>query len=418
MAKKKPAKSRKKRRALPPKKVIEAQQKNDFRRRLARIVTASNAVDAFKLLPQKERDRIVLLRFRSIRLETAVDADIPASVIEAIRPVVLQILKEIDFSIVPNGPRVSLFDFFTAGLTLVYYLSILKANEFPQAQQIKTGFMALMKCTEEEKKPFRELNWVLSMLGWSISEIGATMYWFTDKHFSNNKFPPIFYLILYLHSHPALKMQVPLDGKNRPVYRVGWPYANHGMRWCTIKPKDLNLQGPFAEIPIDVYIQSHALLRLRERLDCIEPYVVHLNLFDSLKNIKSIVTPSGQTLVKYYLNSIKVGYLIIDIFQGVAVIRTFLFLTQAGTPEGDKIQQHIGLKMADRQFLAIDQMSTFLYSDLEQDDKLREFFTNLDCGELFKLKELNSSLKPYQQLAGRIKKFLGLESEKWDAEIG
>lgn len=45
------------------------------------------------------------------------------------------------------------------------------------------------------------------------------------------------------------------------------------------------------------------------------------------------------TLVTYYQFGVKVGYLVVEMMAGMAIVRTFLFLMNHGTPEGEKLQQ-------------------------------------------------------------------------------
>ena len=51
-----------------------------------------------------------------------------------------------------------------------------------------------------------------------------------------------------------------------------------------------------------------------------------------------------------------------DIIEGKIVIRTFLFVTNNGTPEGKKLAQITGLQKLDKKYLALDKLSTFMTS--------------------------------------------------------
>jgi hypothetical protein len=65
------------------------------------------------------------------------------------------------------------------------------------------------------------------------------------------------------------------------------------------------------------------------------------------------------------------------------VIRTFLFITFSGTPEGQKLSQITGLNMFDKKYLAIDRLSTFMKTDIRENPVLADLFTRAGCGDLF-----------------------------------
>jgi hypothetical protein len=81
----------------------------------------------------------------------------------------------------------------------------------------------------------------------------------------------------------------------------------------------------------------------------------------------------------------KLGYFKGDIIGDKLVIRTFLFITNNGTPEGKKLQKLIGLQKADKKYLGIDKLSTFILSDIKENEQLKTLFCEAGCGDLFKL---------------------------------
>lgn len=81
----------------------------------------------------------------------------------------------------------------------------------------------------------------------------------------------------------------------------------------------------------------------------------------------------------------KLGYLKADVIGDKLVIRTFLFITNNGTPEGKKLQELFGLQKADKKYLGIDKLSTFILSDIKENEQLKKLFCEAGCGALFKL---------------------------------
>jgi hypothetical protein len=64
------------------------------------------------------------------------------------------------------------------------------------------------------------------------------------------------------------------------------------------------------------------------------------------------------------------------------VVRTFLFLTNDGTPEGRKLAAITNLHLLDKQFLGIDEINAFLQYNIAGDAILRKLFVDAGCGSL------------------------------------
>jgi hypothetical protein len=71
------------------------------------------------------------------------------------------------------------------------------------------------------------------------------------------------------------------------------------------------------------------------------------------------------------------------------VIRTFLFITNNGTPEGKKLHELVGLQKQDKKYLALDKVSTFINHDLRTNETMRRLFIEAGCGDLLELTEDN-----------------------------
>ena len=99
-----------------------------------------------------------------------------------------------------------------------------------------------------------------------------------------------------------------------------------------------------------------------------------------------------------------------DIIGDKLVIRTFLFLTNNGTPEGKKLHNLIGLQKADKEFLKIDKLSTFVNSDIKENEKLKALFCEAGCGDLFQLDKtvLDRSDKKEITCAEYLTQYLGM----------
>jgi hypothetical protein len=138
---------------------------------------------------------------------------------------------------------------------------------------------------------------------------------------------------------------------------------------------------------LDVYIQSHALNRLAERLDGVEPGVLHFNIYNSLNDLKVRKSRKGVFMIEYGIFGKKAGYFLGEVVDGKIVLKTFLFLTNTGTPEADKLKAATGLMKEDIIYLAIDKLSTFIYSDIAGNDRIKQLFIDAGCESLFKIEK-------------------------------
>ncbi len=146
----------------------------------------------------------------------------------------------------------------------------------------------------------------------------------------------------------------------------------------------------------DLYIQGHALKRMEERIDVSKYVVQDLLTFDTEYSMVReyrgrllipVFEPNrADTYREAHLGN-RIGYLIGTICEDVVLIRTFLFLAQDFTPEGDKLSQLLELKMIDKSYLKLDRLEHFTRSDLRKDETLRPIFKAARLDHLFDVED-------------------------------
>jgi len=92
-------------------------------------------------------------------------------------------------------------------------------------------------------------------------------------------------------------------------------------------------------------------------------------------------------LVAFRLFNTKVGYLLAEYIDDAVLIHTFLFITNNGTPEGQKLTELTGLGKLDKKYLAIDKLSSFVKSDIGKNEKLKSIFEKAGCSSLLDIEE-------------------------------
>lgn len=195
-----------------------------------------------------------------------------------------------------------------------------------------------------------------------------------------------------------------IDGDMRKVYRchalIHSSNYPDGVIPITLEPNIINNKEP-----LDVYIQDHALTRIRERLD-INPmgYVYDCIGRSMLKPV--VAGMSGPSyMIEYRYFSHKVGYLIVTVENNIALIRSFKFITMTGTPEFYALRKRLGGSREDFEYLGLDTIDTLLNSDIQNDPKLRVIFEQCGLGHLFGLINLDNA----KEVASEIRKYFRLK---------
>lgn len=227
---------------------------------------------------------------------------------------------------------------------------------------------------------------------------------------------------MYFHVHAIspVKKSIMIGGINRPAFRIGIPLWEGNVNWVSVKTSMLGSWYHGRAEEIEVYIQSHALFRLNERLDLMAPEYINYVLWDNTVEIKEFVIYHNYLLFPFKLYGIKVGYLAASIVEDKLLFRTFLFITHNCTPEGDKLKELSGLGKEDVKYWGIDRISAFMGLDEEKNPELVRIFTEAGISNIFKLKGMafDQALigtEDFEGLEGYIHK--NLEMSKPDAEF-
>lgn len=190
-----------------------------------------------------------------------------------------------------------------------------------------------------------------------------------------------------------------IDGHKRTIYRV-CATNTEGFIPLTITPEKLGMKGLLQNFPLKVFIQMHALERIETRLGKLFRLFHYHYIIRAFLAAEPIPADEKNSfLIPLTNGKIRLGYLKADVKGDKLVIRTFLFLTNNGTPEGKKLNHLIGLQKADKKYLGIDKLSTFILSDIRKDEKLKALFCEAGCGELFSLGKSLLTDPPDKELA-------------------
>ncbi|MCD6066569.1 MAG: hypothetical protein K0S33_1395 [Bacteroidetes bacterium] len=394
-------------------KIERARQRNEFIARLHKFCDQVAGPDVFSLIPEKELEMIYLMRCQPIRVREAKGQAIDPEMMKEFKTMAPLMFKswQLPFEI-GSLKTISAYDFFTVGFTLIIYANRIKEGGYDNAFIVKNKLAHI--ATLEHNPSFSHL-WnqhaqMANLFTMLYSDLGYGCYVFkTEMRIEVNG---ILGLNIYLEAY-CIKpedMPVTIENRQRQVFRVGWPLAHPAPHFEYVRMPSAaldKLPGLF----LDVYIQSHALKRFFERMNGVPSGLLHYSLFHSLKNPKVFRNKDGTLLFEFSLCGKKSGYLVASVVEGMIIIRTFLFLTNAGTPEGDRLRGNLGLKTKDVIYLQIDKLSAFLESDIAENPEVKEIFLAAGCRTLFEIDKAfyYPQSEKERHLAGFIAAYLGLK---------
>ena len=364
-----------------------AKQCNEFLTKLRNSFKSIVGEDIFKFIPSNDYKLLIHARARPILAVSEEGQSIPPKIIEAIQLLINHYIKREMMPAEFSRKPISIIDFYTTGLTLSVYCLYLENHDikYKNVSQVKTLISnSNLELTKQFDIIFEKLhNQLFPFLIQTTNSFweGYYSYRFNVSK-SNDNVGLQYQVVVKQHEHEKRKFL--LSDNVRPAFRIGWTFKDNSFEWIYLLPSKLGIKSLPEDQQIPVYIQSHAIHRVFERLDCIHQYVLISSIYLSLR--KGVcIKDRGKFILEFKILDVKVGYLSAVMTEGKLVVRTFLFLTFSGTPEGKRLEEFIGLKALDTKYLKMDKLSSFMTGKLKENDELRSIFERADCLHLVEL---------------------------------
>ena len=381
------AKTKKNRNQAGQQKQNTAKQSNEFLTKLRNSFKSIVGEDVFRFIPSNDYKLLIYGRARPIIAVSEEGQSIPPKIIEAIQLLINFYIKKEMMPAETSQKPVSIIDFYTTGLTLSAYCAYLENNDikYKNVDQVKT---LISNSNLELNKQFDILydKLVLQLFPFLIQTTNSFWEGYFSYRFNISNSDDIVGLQyqVVVKQHALEKRKFLLSDNVRPAFRIGWTFKANAFEWLYLLPSDLGIKSLPEDQQIPVYIQSHAIQRIFERLDCIHRYVLISSIYLSIGKCVCI-KDRGKFIIEFVILDVKVGYLSAVMSEGKLVIRTFLFLTFNGTPEGKRLEEFIGLKALDTKYLKMDKLSSFMTGKLKENEALRSIFEKADCLHLVEL---------------------------------
>lgn len=374
---------------LKSQKIALAQSKNEFFSNLKQFcdkVTANPAI--YKLIPERDLEVLFLARYRPVRMRAAEGNKMPSSMKKYCQDYVSSMLKfrKVPF-VIGELTEISIFDYYSVAFTLATYAKSLIENNIPALDVLRKALEPLdAKINDEGRhEPWKQYHETMNSVALIFCNLDTGLFTAKSERRQNVETGDVGFC-METYCLQTEKIQISVEGKNRPAHRVGWFNWQPSLHINYIAAKSEDL-GLMAGLKLDVYIQNHALDRLQERMDGMNTGALHLCIIESIKNPKVCHNKNGDLLIEFIFFGNKTGYFRADVANGQLLLRTFLFMTNNGTPEGEKLHRNTGIMKEDKMYLAIDKISTFLNSDITNNPRVKQLFLDAGCESLFKVEK-------------------------------
>lgn len=184
---------------------------------------------------------------------------------------------------------------------------------------------------------FNQITVIMATLGLLMTRMTKSLCWFHLDEIKDDDVKSRF--IIRLNEHIPKKQMMVIDHHPRPVYPMCLAFANTGPLELTIPSEKVKVPDSFLKKEIPVFLQSHLLHRMEERLDCLPLFIREFYLYHSLTD-PTFILFHGKILAEFLMDQkVKLGYILLEFHEDILLAKTFLLLSNNGTPEGEKLNE-------------------------------------------------------------------------------
>jgi len=374
-------------------KLEREKEKAAYIEKMKLVVDTLGGSGTFLLIPSVVLDVAYTLRYLPVVVTAVNHPEFAQRTVTSALNSVKKLMLHPHFAIKVDGKQVLLADFCTAGFTIFQMLSWSKINDkgddteadFEWVKEFRKRLDAVL--TDELcSKALILLHELVNYICSSKNNAEDYFHWFTVQEKPKGKGSQSL-IVLDINRKKADTRYFEINGQRRLAHRVSWATSQHGFVETKVKYSEFGLINNNPDNFVKIYIQKHALHRLEERIDCIKIEEIYVSIFALFLQPEIIKTTKNRMLVAFRLFNTKVGYLLAEYIDDAVLIHTFLFITNNGTPEGQKLTELTGLGKLDKKYLAIDKLSSFVKSDIGKNEKLKSIFEKAGCSSLLDIEE-------------------------------
>lgn len=367
----------------------QAELKKKFFKTMSDLCTQLLGENVLRYLPKDQLERLYLIRIRDFKFTFQHNHIADEKVVEHARKTVYETYYEfkLPYGSLQNKLSHCQTDIY---LTLLHlYINSLTNESFANAALFLEKTKPLSQIILSEADQIQRITYTNLI---TCNYFHVVSQYYVKGNCTVEALPPVGDIIPSRFSYhyewiKSTTRKFNIDGNVRPAIKLLNTLIQPDLPPLTLTAAQLGLNTPFGNIPLEIYIQQHAINRIMERLDALQPGFIHLAVVTSLIMAQIDFDSHGNRLIVVKYESIKLGYLRVDVVEGCLLIRTFLLFTQDTTPEGEKIKQCAGFQKEDITYLKLDKISAFLNLDASENSRWVKLLKQCGMGELLDRQE-------------------------------
>ncbi|GET28013.1 hypothetical protein [Prolixibacter sp. SD074] len=409
------SKRRKKRSSAQQRKQEQAEQRKKFYRKVKLFFALIEKEHLFGQISERELQYLWKLRMRAPKVQPEDGCTLSAKHAKMMTEALYYYLNDYKLDIPGADNQINAYEYLTTGLTIYSFILLDPNPDFPKEDEFYDEMSPITNNLfgDELELMIKKLKTILGMVydGIDIHHYPVRFEWGGGQGAHQGVFAAF---RVNRVANPFIHIKA--GGSRRPAFQVG--FAVEDFVPLQLKAEILHLETSEYPEPLNVYIQSHALRRLGERVDLLAPGELRWCMYDSLAQPAVIPYRHNSYLIEYRMLGYKIGYLVADLVKSKLIIRTFLLVTQCGTPEEQKLCSITGLSKEDIAYLNLCKLSSFVNSDIHENQRLKIMFEEAGCGPILAFAK-DKAKKPVKKVprAEQILDYLKVETPMLEFEL-
>ena len=371
---------------------------NEWMDLVGRVCEACGAGDLFDSLTEVERNYFEVARIPPIQLRKAAGHEIPAEVFSRFEELFRKTIQEDVVKAPPTGKLVSLGELLRTEAALRgMYLHSQKSTK-PRAarwvERLASLNMFLEDKVADAMSPMMRLWTLMCYYSATCGDMKRMMYPVKLQWESRTPEPSGIYQYFEISTLPAEHRVFQIGQQKRRAYRL---FVQSVVK-LKVYPAELSTQvipgledQPERRLP--VYVQEHVRLRMIERLDPLSEDEMDQLLGGTMMSPKTVPLRGGAFLIELQMYGCRLGYVVAEVVDDVVLMRTFLFVTQSGTPEGDRFNLRLRVGNEEKSYFRLDRLAPFMTTDLCQDAVFQEILRECGIGDLIEVVKINREVR-------------------------
>lgn len=317
--------------------------------------------DLFDELSKKQKLEMMEVRTLPPRIAVEPNHFVPRQYIDFLKKEVSGFLKS---TLEDDNVELTYDELLTIGISFLTQISSLANRQGDNASEFVQKLSHLVKQLEQENALLTAILRLVQSHLIDISKINIRIYGLRWRYDIVN--PKTVAVFIYITSTNPEVVSFTYRNKTRPAYRLAFgDIMRKAPLWFSI-PHNAVIPESNDSRMLKIYVQNHALLRIKERLDTLAPFTRNSALTVSLTQHKMVKAKNGQMLFSFFdLNNQLLGYMPFTIEGDHLFVLSFIPLVNQLTPEGDKLYKALNLSKEDMKFLGMDKLSFYQYTDFK-----------------------------------------------------